>query len=98
MTTFINPHEQVARLEERIEMLEAAIETIHTVRLNWALACPCKCHECDILFEAIRDVLPDSELETSVCTCKPMTLHDLGCAIHKGKYDEDPGPLPEPLL
>jgi hypothetical protein len=66
MTTFINPHEQVARLEERIEKLEAAIETIHTVRLNWALACPCKCHECDILFEAIRDVLPDSETETFV--------------------------------
>lgn len=28
MTTFINPHEQVARLEERIEKLEAALREI----------------------------------------------------------------------
>jgi hypothetical protein len=46
---------------KRIATLEAAIEAIHTMRLNWALVCQCKCSECDILFEAIRDVLPESQ-------------------------------------
>jgi hypothetical protein len=48
----------------RIAQLEAAIESIHTMRLNWALVCPCKCSECDIFFEGIRDVLPETQSET----------------------------------
>lgn len=55
---------EIAR--ERIQHLNAGIYIVHTMRLNWGLSCPCKCHECDILFEGIRDHLPEgSELETS---------------------------------
>lgn len=54
---------EIAR--ERIQHLNAGIYIVHTMRLNWGLSCPCKCHECDILFEGIRDHLPEgSELET----------------------------------
>lgn len=48
---------QAAR--EQIEHFQSAAYRIHTMRLNWGLACQCKCAECDILFEGIRDLLPE---------------------------------------
>lgn len=50
---------QLELARERIQHLNAGIYIVHTMRLNWGLACPCKCSECDILFEGIRDHLPE---------------------------------------
>jgi hypothetical protein len=60
-----------SELIARVEKLETAIESIHTMRLNWALVCTCKCSECDIFFEGIRDVLPETQSETKVNDCCP---------------------------
>lgn len=51
---------------QRITELERALESIQTMRLNWAMVCPCPCLECDIFYENVRDILPESTAETLV--------------------------------
>lgn len=86
----IVPKSLVDSLNARIAQLEAAIESVHTMRLNWGLACQCKCSECDILFNGIRDVL------YGYSTAETGTEHKYptGVCVHLKRWPE-PGPRQE---
>lgn len=72
---------QIRELRGNLSLAEEGLAEIRDLSLTWALACPCDCEMCTVLFERIRDATPKIDpRERLGCTCpEHEAIHREGC-------------------